>query len=312
MELRFDAKFQKMLSLVESKFVAVQPPATVAASSAKDKADKAQQELNDMEQEDKSDDGTADDVQFLKKAIAGRMATPAQKSRAPVKPKVATVAPNSTSRSSGGGVDDDDDDNDPDPLADSGDEVDEDFLRKKLLKLQRKHRGSAVHWLVETRFNEPRNYKECHAWAEAIDAYLREHPGQLTRTLEVMFRRMAGVHLADSTGNWEMCKLLQGDIVDNSLLENQDILSLSKVSKAHANLRPGKAKSFKSKYIDDDDDADGGFNYALGAGSGPAGGGSKGKNKSKNKNKNKTKNAGARTGSASSAAAGADGGAGTQ
>ncbi len=87
--------------------------------------------------------------------------------------------------------------------------IDDTFLPTLLNRLKRRYRNSASTWAAVTKFNSPRNEQECVALAEAVDLYREHHPRALTRVLEILCRRMAGVHLADHTGNWDYCDLLQ-------------------------------------------------------------------------------------------------------
>lgn len=60
---------------------------------------------------------------------------------------------------------------------------------------------------VEVEFRTERNKKECLVLAEVVDALRR---GDIHSALDLTTRRLAGVHLADSTnGNWNMCDALE-------------------------------------------------------------------------------------------------------
>ncbi len=131
------------------------------------------------------------------------------------------------------------------------DSVDDELIAAQLHRLKTRYRNSAMTWVTETEFNEPRNKRECQALAQLVDSYRREHPGFASRTLDLMLRRMVGVHLADVTGDWGMCAALQGDIVENTLLDNDQLRIIQKKAKMYASLgrhskhRPAPSKNGK-------------------------------------------------------------------
>ncbi len=317
MESRMDKKLQKwedLFASLEKKLTSPPPSAPAQAPDAAALA-AAQQQLQDMGDSDTDEKhGTAARRGDIAGLMAATLAAAASKKAKKSKPRVLKVdAPPEDDESTT--PHESADDNDSDDEA-----VDEHFIRKQFRRLRRKHRGSAMTWFAETRFNESRNLNECHAWAEVIDAYIADHPGESTRTLELMFRRLAGVHLADSTGDWSLCDALQGDIVYNSLLDNVDLRALKKTAKLQSQLRTDKSRKSKSKtksktFDTDDSDSGGqGFDYSKGKSKSASGkknnfGKSKG-HKAADKNKAKPKDAGSRSASAPSASAGADAGAG--
>jgi hypothetical protein len=82
------------------------------------------------------------------------------------------------------------------PLADK-------FLRNILA------RGPSVHQVMryDTTFKSERNRRECLALAKLLDALLAR---DVHAAKEVACRRLAGVHLADMSGDWNVCDVFEG------------------------------------------------------------------------------------------------------
>lgn len=62
--------------------------------------------------------------------------------------------------------------------------------------------GSLQAWVRVTQWNSVRNRYECEPLAQGIDALLAEGVPRDSIGLEILLRRLTGVHLADSTGAW--------------------------------------------------------------------------------------------------------------
>ena len=62
--------------------------------------------------------------------------------------------------------------------------------------------GSLQAWVRVTQWTSARNRFECEPLAQGIDALLAEGVPRNSLGLEILLRRLTGVHLADSTGAW--------------------------------------------------------------------------------------------------------------
>jgi hypothetical protein len=231
---------------------------------------------------------TASDLEVLQAAVAAKAAraSGAKKAKKKVVIKIDEKSDDSDETAS-------DNDGDQDPARGSVDEevleteVDADLIVETLYMLRLKHRNSAMTWWVETKWKNPRNKHECHALAEMVDAYRKDHAGEVTRTLGLLLKRMNGVHLADATGKWEMCAALQGEIVENSLLGAKRLRKVQKTAAANAKLNSSSSKSFstKSSARATSPERSSGFSYT----SANKGGNNKGKAKKSTANKNNAK-----------------------
>ncbi len=159
---------------------------------------------------------------------------------------------------------------------------DDAFLPTVLDRLRRKYRNSAATWVAQTKFKNFRNEREALAWAEAVDSYRKDHPrARSSHTLDLLCRRMAGVHLADATGNWSVCEVLQGDAIHSSLVDNDLLRDVAKKAKLQASLgaRPAggaasagtatsaeSSASSRSKSRSGGAGTSGGFDYSAGGG----------------------------------------------
>ena len=75
--------------------------------------------------------------------------------------------------------------------------------------------GSASAWVRSIDWVHNRNKNECHNLATTLDLALSEGLTDTSLTVEVMVRRLTGVHMADSTGNWDVASVLLGTIGPN-------------------------------------------------------------------------------------------------
>ena len=79
--------------------------------------------------------------------------------------------------------------------------------------------GSLVNWVRITDWKNTRNKNECNALAMAIDLLLEENEiSEDSLALEMLIRRLNGVHMADTSGNWGVCNALQWTGPNNTLL----------------------------------------------------------------------------------------------
>jgi len=88
-----------------------------------------------------------------------------------------------------------------------------------------------------TQMKNARNKHECEALADAIDTLLLE--GEVSENsvgLEKLLRRLAGVHLADTMGNWSVCGALQWSGPNQSLLSRNSLTSALKQAAQYESL----------------------------------------------------------------------------
>jgi hypothetical protein len=78
--------------------------------------------------------------------------------------------------------------------------------------------GSLQSWVKVTTFKNSRNRHECEAIAQAVDALLSEGVPSSSLGIEVLLRRLSGVHLADQVGEWRVCESVEWNAHGNSLL----------------------------------------------------------------------------------------------
>jgi hypothetical protein len=95
--------------------------------------------------------------------------------------------------------------------------------------------GSVLNWVKAQTWNRSRNMHECIAIAAAIDAFLAEGLDDGSDGMEILCRRLSGVHAADKFNNWDLCKVVEYPYSSESLL-NQQLLSRA-VKDASARVR---------------------------------------------------------------------------
>ena len=127
----------------------------------------------------------------------------------------------------GGSGDDDDDD--------SSDASSNDKVAAAILENARKY-GSLLTWIRMTTMKQARNRHECEALADAIDTLLEEGVSESSLGIEKLLRRLSGVHLADSVGNWNVCEALQWSGVNHSLLPRDALTSALKQAASYQSL----------------------------------------------------------------------------
>ena len=70
--------------------------------------------------------------------------------------------------------------------------------------------GSLIGWVRTVEWKHTRNKNECLALAQAVDLLLAEGVPVSSMGIELLLRRLNGVHLADSFNNWGVCTLYNG------------------------------------------------------------------------------------------------------
>jgi hypothetical protein len=114
--------------------------------------------------------------------------------------------------------------------------------------------GSVLNWVKAQTWNHSRSMHECIAIAAAIDAFLAEGLNDESVGMEILCRRLSGVHAADKFNNWDLCKVVEYPYASESLL-NQQLLSravkdasarvrlLNRASKSTSSARRGGVRS---------------------------------------------------------------------
>lgn len=83
--------------------------------------------------------------------------------------------------------------------------------------------GSVLSWVKVTEWRNTRNKHECEAIAQALDAMLAEGIRSTSLSMEILLRRLSGVHLADTTGEWKACDAVVWNSTGNSLLPRDEV-----------------------------------------------------------------------------------------
>ena len=81
--------------------------------------------------------------------------------------------------------------------------------------------GSVLNWVKAETWNHKRNYYDCRAIAAAIDALLEEGVDADGKGIEILCRRLSGVHTADKFNNWEVCKSMEYPYASETLLDQR-------------------------------------------------------------------------------------------
>ena len=85
--------------------------------------------------------------------------------------------------------------------------------------------GSFKNWVRMVDWKKERNKHEAESLASAIDCFLNENVDLNSLGLEILLRRLNGVHLADTTNNWSVCSALQWSGPNNTLLPRTALTS---------------------------------------------------------------------------------------
>lgn len=78
--------------------------------------------------------------------------------------------------------------------------------------------GSLQAWARMVQFNTLRNRNECEAIAQGVDALLKEGVPATSTGVEILLRRLAGVHMADQSGTWGVADAISWTAHGGSLL----------------------------------------------------------------------------------------------
>ena len=145
-----------------------------------------------------------------------------------------------------------------------------------------KSAGSVLNWVKAQKWNHSRSMHECVAVAAAIDAFLAEGLNDESEGMEILCRRLSGVHTADKFNNWELCKVVEYPYASESLL-NQQLLSravrdasargrlLNRASKSTSSTRRGGGRSNNYNNNNNSNKTSSSYKSKFGVGSGSAG-----------------------------------------
>jgi hypothetical protein len=140
-----------------------------------------------------------------------------------------------------------DDTIDPDDVAAGLRENPEQLVRTVLAMLQRGGFRSATEWAERTRFEEPRNKRECLFLADTIDDYLIIHRGSHDFILAKLMARMVGVQMADFYRDWSYCNVMTGTTAPGLLLDLAWMKRLRRSARVYRSFAPAPPKSDSKK-----------------------------------------------------------------
>lgn len=83
--------------------------------------------------------------------------------------------------------------------------------------------GSVTSWVKQTDWKSGRNKHECEALARAVDALLAEGTSAKSTGVEILMRRLSGVHLADQHSEWQLADSVAWNPLGNSLLPRDEV-----------------------------------------------------------------------------------------
>ena len=113
--------------------------------------------------------------------------------------------------------------------------------------------GSFLKWFDKVQWKNSRNKRECHFLCTLLDVLLEEGQiGEDSLALELLVRRLNGINIADTTGNWEACSALQGLGPDHSLLSRDIVFKAMKQASKISKLtgRTDTSSKSSSSYSD--------------------------------------------------------------
>jgi hypothetical protein len=128
-------------------------------------------------------------------------------------------------------------------------------LAPSVLQNAQLYGGSLLKWANAVDWKHLRNKNEALAWGELVDVLLAEGVAKSSLGIELALRRLTGVHMADTTGNWKLCEALKwAGGPNNTLLARDNLLAamkqatkLDKLMSGSDHSKSGSApgKSFK-------------------------------------------------------------------
>jgi len=102
--------------------------------------------------------------------------------------------------------------------------------------------GSVLSWVQSYHWKHTRNRNEAMVLGQAIDAFMKGGVPLAHLGMEILSRRLAGLHFADLNDNWDYCTAIQLPTVAHSLLPQSDmndvIRSAAAISRLKSSVRP--------------------------------------------------------------------------
>jgi hypothetical protein len=124
--------------------------------------------------------------------------------------------------------------------------------------------GSFSRWMSSVQFHTERNKNECVCLASVLDTAVKAGVSLQQDFMEMLVRRMLGVHIADQTGNWKACSalslagygntLVPPDVLKSIASEIHQLDKLQTDSSAKSRYGSRKPTYQKPRYNDTDDE----------------------------------------------------------
>lgn len=169
-----------------------------------------------------------------------KSATPAKQGLvSALKPHVASSAAVEVKQANHDDVDSDGEDDFPDSEVAANDSSADSYAPTVLANA--KTAGSVLNWVNAQDFVKTRNRFEAVALAAAIDSLVKDVP-VAHLGIEILCRRLTGVHLADQNNNWDLCKAVEWPYASQSLLDQRLMTRAVKDAAAIGRLRDRAAK----------------------------------------------------------------------
>ena len=150
--------------------------------------------------------------------------------------------------SSGSHLAEDSDDDDDDG---NGGEAKEEELSARyasvVLSNATKNGSSVLSWVKAQAWKHSRNEREATALGAAIDALLAEGVDRTGEGIEILCRRLSGVHAADKFNNWKLCEVVEYPYASESLLDQRLLSRAVKDASALTRLQNRANNSSSSK-----------------------------------------------------------------
>lgn len=106
--------------------------------------------------------------------------------------------------------------------------------------------GSFKNWVRLADWKHARNKHEAESLANAIDCFLSEGVDSNSLGLEILIRRLNGVHLADTTNNWSVCSAVQWTGPNNTLLPRSMLTKAYRQAAQFEKLSSKVSKNFSN------------------------------------------------------------------
>ena len=151
------------------------------------------------------------------------------------------------SSSSGSHLAEDSDDDDDDG---NGGEAKEELSARYasvVLSNATKNGSSVLSWVKAQAWKHSRNEREATALGAAIDALLAEGVDRTGEGIEILCRRLSGVHAADKFNNWKLCEVVEYPYASESLLDQRLLSRAVKDASALTRLQNRANNSSSSK-----------------------------------------------------------------